>query len=326
MSPPTPMQVLSRVRGWLRGPHVPILLILTMLSLNYMTHRRLGRWWSFPIQTWNMYSYKTGVRKQVYFRRFLAYHADGRVTQTNMRNPLRFIVRPYRVDAGVDRNKPRLLTDALRVMRTTKAGADLVGLGWEGREWNYARMTLAEHLANVPPVESFRVMVLPPRQAGQQTSPPAGTNLVKNGDFQSWDGGSGFPTEWGFDAHPNLGMGADLDGPERAVVMAGSMQNIQSLRQEMTVPTAPPGTTRVVHVEARAHTRSGRATLVLSVSKDGGDAIDVETEPAPPDDQWHRIELNHTLAADSGDTKLMLRLDARGDVFFDDVWLSVTGP
>jgi hypothetical protein len=294
-----------------------------------MTHRRLGRWWSWPISVWNMYSYKSGVRRVVYFRRFLAYHADGRVTQTDMSDPIKFLVRPYRIDAGVSRNLPLLLIECLRVMRKTRSGADLIGLGFEGREWNYAAdRTLADHYAHAEPVSNFRVMVAPEPPPTLRARAATPVNLVLNGEFRDWDGRSGFPLKWQTDAHPYLGVGVDLETEQRAAFIAASPHGgVQSLRQQVAMPTAASLGQRTVHVEALVRARpNSRATLNLQLQslEPGSEAHTASSAPAPADDQWHRVELDQALPPEAELTQATLRLDAEGSAFFDDVVLSVS--
>jgi hypothetical protein len=282
-----------------RAPHVAIALVAAMLLLSYATHRRVGglKW---PVQVWNMYAGKTNLDPVVKWRRFVAHLDDGRDVATDLSPAAAFLGKPYRVDAGLNRDLPGLLVACLRLM--TEQDRHLVGLSYEARVWSYRQHTLAEHLTLDPAARELRVEWVAPA--------PAGDTSLPNGDFSDWEPRSGQPAGWKVDAPAFMGLGLAREGDGRALLLAEAPgRRAQAAHRELALP-ASGGT---LTVTARLLTRSGEGHVELSTLE--GPAV--RSPSVPADGVWHEITVSTPYAP--GAKSASLRLVATGAVFFDNV-------
>jgi hypothetical protein len=308
--------------GWYKRvrigvPHIAIALVMVILALDYRTYRNVGRW-KWPVEGWQMYAGKTNLDPVVSYRRFLAHHDDGRVTQTGLGDPLAFLLKPYRVDFGLSRDLPRFLITCLREMRTTSAGAHLVGLTYETRTWWYRKRSLADHLAHEPPSSSYRVMAidLPPAAPG-----PGAANLLLNGDFVDCRADTGAPKIWELDGKPWNGLGADPASDRRCLLLPGAPDgSARTASQKVAVPAAAAGGATLV--KASAWARSGGPDVFIELElAAGGQPVSARSQAIPADGAWHRVEVAQPVAAGVALGAATVILHSVADGFFADVRL-----
>ncbi|GEM_PF-6014484 len=313
------MTRLARLRGLVGVPQVAILLVATMLYIDYRTFRDL-QGWRWPVEVWQMYAGKTNRDRRVLYRRFLELHADGRHIPSDLADPISFLRKPYRIDAGLDHNLPGLLVIVLREMQTTKRGADLLGITYEKRTWLYGERTLAEHLRDERPDSSFRVMATSAPAAALRIATPA--NLLANGGFDGWDAGTGTPNGWELDKKVGNGLGVDTRTDDHCLFLPAAFDGTE--RQVLQKWAPPPGASaQATRLHAAALFRTGHpgAYLELLVGLPGGETVPVRSVGVPADGAWHRVEVGHELGAGVEHGSATVILHAGGDTFVDDVSL-----
>ena len=292
----------------LRGPHVPIVLIVLMLWFSATGLRGLVRW-KWPVVKWTMYQYKGPTEPVVHYRRFVVEHADGRREAIDLGRAFAFLSKPYRLDRGLDKNLAGLLEACLRRLRA-REGDHLVALTFEKRTWRYQERSFDEHLAHEPPYWSYRVSAIAAPPDALRAGRSAEGNRIAQGDFRKLRLRSGGPRDWEVDARW-FGIGIELATTDRAFLLAAGPA-AQTARQRVEVP---PGPFRLVAL-ARA-TAPGAAITLTTTS--GVTRIDL-----PADGTWHPAEVRG-IAAEDGAVEVTLESDGAGDVYFDDIALYPEG-
>ncbi len=294
-----------------REPILPILMVMAVLSLNVLMQREIvPEVW--PLSTWQMYSTKQHTREEVSYRRFLLHRADGSSTQTDLSDPVRFLLRPYRVDQGVARNLPLFLVTMLELGRTAEPNAR--GLSFERRRWNYREHSLKEHLKQ-PPVKAYIAMETPPVPVA---SPPTRARLRESFPIEHLHRRTGAPTGWQVSAM--LGIGVDFASKNYSLALAvNPNQPLQSVERDVPLEAGDPP----LVLQATVRTASRGARLELWHLSATGAIYSQAHVDCPADATWHRLRLVHSASFQEGD-RLRVRLvgeNLTDLVFFDDVYL-----
>jgi hypothetical protein len=287
----------------LRGPTVPILLILAILLLDFTSYRKTIRW-QWPVVRWTMYETKTPPEAIVKFQRFIVEYSDGRREEISLGRAFAFLERPYRLDRGLEKNRVAFLERCLRELRR-REGERIVGLTYEQRWWHYLEQSYEAHLDTAPD-SSFRVRALDAMPAELRAERRADGNLVTQGDFRRFGRRSGMPRAWKVDALA-YGVGVDLDTDDTSFLL-GPGAGPPAASQDVTAPAGP------VRLVAIGLASEPGAALELST------ASGVTRVELPPHGVWHAIEARAIAGAD-GAVRVTLVNASSADAFFDDVAL-----
>jgi hypothetical protein len=311
----------TSIRGWVRGPTPALLALIAMFVLDYSTLRGVGGC-GWPVDTWQMYSGKAHVEPWVQYRRFVAYYEDGHSDDANLGDPISFLDKAYRADAGVGRNLPWFLVTCLRAMRKTDDGRHIVGLGYEERTWEYFNRSFADHRKDVPD-RSFRAMVTPPIDPALRAR-DLGASLLPNGGFVEWDRFTGGPLDWSGDEDKWLGFGfAASSSQDRSVlIQKAPTGRVQTLRASALLPASGPATG--LELTALVRATAGVSRVELSVADAEGATTAVESVPVVADGAWHRIAVRIAYPAGDRPRSATVVFHAGGDTYVDDVVLVET--
>jgi len=302
------------VKRWLRGPQLPIAIVLVIAMVSYGTYRRGARL-KWPFAGWTMYASKGQTESFVSYRRFVAYRDDGTRIEVSLGEAFGFLDRPYRLDRGLDRNQAGFLIECLIAMRKN-LGAHIVGLAHERRTWNYETTSYEEHLA-APADDSFRIAVAeaPPEELLRML--PAQRSLVSNGGFLKLRMKSGRPRDWEILGRSS-GIGVDLRNSDRSLLL-GAGPAPASASQIVDVPAG----TQEVRLSALIRTSAPGVSIELITTLPGSAPL-VTRADAPADDVWHEVAVTQPFR-EGAEVRVVLRSQGAADAFYDYVALYPTG-
>ncbi len=299
---------LAAARGWLRGPHIPIALVAMAIWLDYATFRQVGPGREWPVETWQMYAAKIDTTPIVSYRRYLHLYDDGRTAPSDMRDPVHFLVKPYRIDLGFAHNLPAFMLEVLRLMK--ERGDDrehLAGWIYETRVWSYRELSLADHLNHDPPTWSYRAVIVPPHPR----APAARSPGVTNGDFDLLDAATGAAVGWEGDGKPFTGVGVALASSDLCLLLPAAPDG--SPRRSQQALALPEGET-IVHAQALVY--APRAGAAIAIEHGDMTAPTIARGEVAAGAGWQLLEVTATVAAGAA---ARVVLHGAGDACFDDV-------